>query len=128
MVTVFEREKSADFVLVDESGSALVQMRETENVLLLRGRYTQVKSYRSEGSPDVARWLESQGQPYLQRTLILHEEVLEAGAQVTAVGVASWRPDPAQSPKPTRYREVEWKHHLVMEAPETSQLIISDVP
>lgn len=131
-VDIISERDTVDFVIDDGSGSARVHTAHVELAIVL-------DHHQRSGTFDDATSLQegylrsyghkSTGMLGFNKTLRYREAVLEPGETVVVVGRARWEDDPelgaAQGPG---YRQSAFEKRLVLEAPRSEPLRVSDDP
>jgi hypothetical protein len=130
---VLDWSDSVDFLLEDESGTALVRGGPRLEVVVLRdyssGAGTRTPAGRAEADLLASAGLAAETQLGFAREFRFEEGVLSAGERVAVLGVAVWEDDPSAQPTPgAHYRETSVPKKLVIMPRTNGAVLATDDP
>ncbi|MCB9593122.1 MAG: hypothetical protein H6719_10350 [Sandaracinaceae bacterium] len=127
--TIVDEAGGVDFFLRDDSGKALVRTSHVQAVL--DGDARGGSGFLNDPTPELTAFLAARGHDtqgwIFNKTIRYREGIAEPGETVAVVGRGRWERDPDEAARAGEgYREAVSPKRLVVEAPESGPLLVSD--
>ena len=127
--TLVDEEEGTDFLLLDDTGKAKVQVSYASAVL--HGDAEGGSGFLNEPTPELDSFLSARGHStqgwIFNKTIRFREGVAEPNERVAVVGMGKWERDPEEAAMAGEgYREAVMPKRLVLSAPSEGPLLLSD--
>ncbi|MEZ4336868.1 MAG: hypothetical protein R3B82_09595 [Sandaracinaceae bacterium] len=127
--TLVDEEEGTDFLLLDDTGKAKVQVSYASAVL--HGDAEGGSGFLNEPTPELDSFLSARGHStqgwIFNKTIRFREGVAEPNELVAVVGMGKWERDPEEAAMAGEgYREAVMPKRLVLSAPSEGPLLLSD--